>query len=71
MAPSDFIDILIPNIAIYNALSQFCLAAREVPLAQANSLASRRVFELIDNIRWNLNIQKRVECLDRQESSIT
>ena len=70
MAPSDLIEILILDVALNDALTELCFATREVPLGQADCLASCRVMILVDHLSWHLDVKQWIKGFNRQESSI-
>ena len=70
MAPADFIQVLILDETIHEALSELSLAAWEVPLAQSNRLARSWISVLLDHVFGYLDVKERVKRLHWKESSI-
>lgn len=70
MAPADFIQVLILDETIHEALSELSLAAWKVPLAQSNRLARSGISVVLDHVFGHLNVKERVKRLHWKEGSI-
>ena len=56
MAPSDLIEILLFNVAVYNAFTKLCIARREIPFAEADRLTAGFIFVLLDDFVGHFDI---------------
>lgn len=56
MAPSDLIEILLFNVAVYDAFTKLCIARREIPFAEADRLPAGFIFVLLDDFVGHFDI---------------